>query len=66
MARLYNPLKDRRLGERHYRAQLSNHEVELARALRWDHNISISEIARKLEQPRTTIRDICNFRSRPR
>jgi DNA invertase Pin-like site-specific DNA recombinase len=49
-----------RVGEDHQRAKLSNHSVELIRALR-DGGMSYRLIAEKFELSTSTVWDICNF-----
>jgi len=53
----------RRYGERHHRARHSDHDVELARALR-DEGLTYREIAEKLEVSYWTARDWCDYRTR--
>jgi DNA invertase Pin-like site-specific DNA recombinase len=52
--------KGKRIGEYHQRAKLSDHEIELIRSL-YDDGISISEIARKFEIPKSYAHDICHY-----
>lgn len=53
-----------RMGEDHPRANADDDEVEIARELREEHGLSYGEIAEKLEQPRSTVRDWCNYNTR--
>ena len=62
--RVINRQRDRRLGERHFRADTSDHFVELARRLHEDHHLGYGTIAAKLEVSRYTVRDWCTYRRR--
>ena len=50
----------KRVGEGHHRAKLTDHEIELIRWL-YDDGMSISEIARKFEIPKSHCWDICHY-----
>lgn len=52
--------KGKRVGESHQRAKLSDHEIDLIRDL-FDDGMSISEIARKFEIPKSYSWDICHY-----
>lgn len=52
-----------RIGEDHQNARYTNREVEMVLALR-DEGMSYGEIARKMEMPKSTVRDICTGRRR--
>ena len=53
----------RRDGERNPRAKLSDHECELIRELK-DDGLGTRRIAKIMETPRRTVRDIISFRRR--
>ena len=50
-------------GEKHYKADLTDHEVELVRQLH-DEGWGYRRLAKKFEIHRSTIQKICTFRSR--
>lgn len=50
-------------GENHPKAKLTNHEVELVRSLKSE-GWSYGEIAKKMEVGKTTVIDICMYRTR--
>jgi hypothetical protein len=52
-----------RIGEDHQHALYTDHEVELVRRL-WDDGLSYGKIARAMEMPKSTVRDICTCRRR--
>ena len=52
-----------RVGSSHPKALLSTEDVELIRQLR-DAGLSLGEIARKFEVPRSTVQSICSHRVR--
>lgn len=64
MANFYNRRTDRRVGERHFRARLSDADVQLVRALHEEHGLGYKALSKKFDQPRITIRDICAYRRR--
>jgi len=64
MGAAINPGKGWPTGERHHRARLSNHDVELMRQLHEDHGLTVYQIAQKFEVPYSTARDICKYRTR--
>ena len=53
-----------RVGETHHRAKLTDHDVDLIRALREDYGLTYQEIADKFECGRSTVRDIIKCRRR--
>lgn len=53
-----------RRGDRHPKAKLTDHEVELVRRMREQDKMSYGEIALKMETPKTTIIDICSYNTR--
>jgi hypothetical protein len=53
-----------RRGERHPKANLTDHEVELVRKMREQDKMSYGEISLKMETPKTTIIDICLYNTR--
>jgi len=53
-----------RSGERHPKARISDHDVDLMRDLHEEHGLSIPEIASKFHCPYDTAYDICKYRSR--
>lgn len=53
-----------RRGERHPRARLSDHDVDLMRELHEAHGLSVAEIARKFGVSYWTARDIVQYRTR--
>jgi DNA invertase Pin-like site-specific DNA recombinase len=55
--------KGLRRGDRHPKATLTDHEVELVRKLR-DDGMSFAKIAAKFEIGKTTVIDICAYRTR--
>jgi predicted transcriptional regulator len=56
--------KPTKAGEGHYRARLSDAEVELMRSL-WDEGLySYRTLAEKFEVPKGYVRDIVKFRRR--
>jgi len=55
---------DRRVGERHHRASLSDHDIEMMRVLHEDHGIGYKALAKKFEAPRETVRDVCLYKRR--
>ena len=52
-----------RIGEDHQNARYTNGEVEMVLTLR-DEGKSYGEIARMVEMPKSTVRDICTGRRR--
>jgi len=50
-------------GEKHPKAQLTDHEVELVRSLR-EKGWSYGMIAHKMDTPKSTIVDICLYHTR--
>ena len=52
-----------RIGEDHPNARYTNHEIELVLQLR-DQGHGYGTIAKKMDMPKRTIRDICNGRIR--
>jgi hypothetical protein len=52
-----------RIGEDHPKARYTNREIELVLELR-DQGQGYGTIARKMEMPKRTVRDICNGRIR--
>jgi len=57
--------KGLRRGEHHPKAKLTDHEVELVRSLRSE-GLSFAKIALKMEMGKTTVIDICAYRTRYR
>ena len=55
--------KGHRIGESHHRAKLSDHDVDLIRALR-DEGLTYASIAKKFDVSKETIADIVKCRSR--
>jgi len=53
-----------RVGEDHQNAKLSNHEVDLIRALREEHGMTYAQIAEKFEIAKETVADIVKCRRR--
>lgn len=53
-----------RIGESHYRAQLTDDDVRMIRHLNSRHGIGYRRLARKFEVGESTIRDICTYRTR--
>lgn len=53
-----------RCGEDHPKATISNEDVDLMRELHEEHGLTVSEIAAKWEKPKSTIRDIVNYKNR--
>lgn len=49
-----------RIGEKHHRSKLTDHEVELIRTL-FDDGMRVSEIARKFEIAKAHCWDICHY-----
>jgi hypothetical protein len=64
MARYYNRRTDGRIGQRHWRARLSDGDVQLVRTLHQEHGLGYTALSRKFDQPRATIRDICKYWTR--
>lgn len=64
MQKFYNRRTDRRLGERHFRAKLSDADVQLVRTLHQEHGLGYTTLSRKFDQPRGTIRNICKYYTR--
>lgn len=54
-----------RIGESHPRAKLSDHDVRLIRELHEQHGLGYKRLGEKFEAPRSTIADICCYRTRP-
>ena len=52
---------DRRVGERHHRARLTDHDVELVRTLHEEHGLGYKSLARKFDAPVSTVRDVCKY-----
>lgn len=52
-----------RIGEDHPKARYTNHEIELVQQLR-DEGMGYGTIAKKMDMPKRTVRDICNGRRR--
>lgn len=52
-----------RRGENHPKAVLTDHEVELVRKLR-DEGMSFGQISAKFDIGKSTVRDICAYRTR--
>jgi len=50
-------------GEAHYRARLTDHEVELIRQLR-EQGMSLNKLAEKFDSYRSTIKGICDYKRR--
>lgn len=55
--------KGMRIGQDHPRAKLTDHEVDLIRDL-FDGGMSVSEISRKFEIPKSYAWDICHYNVR--
>jgi ribosome-binding protein aMBF1 (putative translation factor) len=55
--------RGRRIGESHHKAMLSDHEVELMRAMRED-GLSFDTLAKIFECAKSTVADICHGRIR--
>lgn len=51
-------------GEDHHNSVYSNADVEMCRRLKEESDLSITEIARKMEMPRSTVGKICDFYDR--
>jgi DNA-binding CsgD family transcriptional regulator len=63
MARQLKVLKGLRRGENHPKAILTDHEVELVRRLR-DGGMSLGQIAAKFGIGKSTVIDMCAYRTR--
>lgn len=63
MARQLRILKGLRRGENHPKAILTDHEVELVRRLRTD-GMSFAKIAAKFDIGKSTVVDMCAYRTR--
>lgn len=59
-----NPRRGRQQGETHSGARLTDHEVELVRHLHEIEGWGYKRIAKKMDSPKRTIRDICKYRYR--
>lgn len=55
---------NRRKGQDHHRAVLTDHEVELMRHLHEVEGWGYKRLVKKFEVPKRTVRDICNYRYR--
>ena len=55
---------NKRCGETHPRARLTDHDVDLIRELREEHKLTYEALAEKFECSKSTIRDICRYRRR--
>lgn len=55
---------NRRCGQAHPRAVLTDHEVDLMRMLHEIEGWGYKRLAKKFEVPKRTVRDICNYRYR--
>ena len=55
---------DRRVGERHPKARLSDQDVEMIRVLHEEHGLGYGQLAEKFEAPRSTVRDVCKYLTR--
>jgi hypothetical protein len=53
-----------RIGESHPRARLSDHDVTLIRTLHEEHHLGYATLAAKFEAPKSTIRNVCTYRTR--
>jgi len=51
-------------GERHHKATLTDHEIDLIRELREEYGFGYRRLAKKFEVSRETIRSICAYRTR--
>lgn len=56
--------KGARVGETHHRAILTDHDVDLIRALRDEYGLTYQQIADKFECGRSTVRDVIKCRRR--
>jgi DNA-binding NarL/FixJ family response regulator len=63
MARQLKVLKGLRRGENHPKVTLTDHEVELVRELR-DSGMSFGQIAAKFDVGKSTVKDMCAYRTR--
>lgn len=54
----------KRCGETHPRAILSDHDIDLIRALREEYGLTYEAIAEKFEIGKSTVADICKYRRR--
>jgi hypothetical protein len=52
------------VGEDHHRAKLTDHDVELVLYLRNEEGWTYAQIAAKMEVGRTTVANICRYRTR--
>lgn len=59
-----NTTKGRQQGETHSQARLTDREVELIRRLHEIEGWGYKKLAKKMDCPKRTIRDICNYRCR--
>ena len=53
------------MGEHHPKARYTNHDVETVRQLR-DDGLSYNAIAKAMEMPKSTVRDIVKYYTRTR
>jgi len=67
MANVQKTAKKRKsFGERHWKAELTDHEVDLMRTLHEDDGWGYRRLSEKFEIPRSTVQYICNYKRRTR
>lgn len=64
MERVIDRRRDKRIGERHFAAKMTDEDVRLARELHEQHRLGYGTLAQKFDVAKSTMSDICRYRRR--